>query len=136
MRKSNDRSSHEKTVLALLKEFGRCTKEYACCWRSFKILTAANRPFKRTRRRLPPQAEQELSAWLDDNRSIGYPTDDYIEDFVLYEGIEEDQVRIFWPNSGVKWLKAEFENAPKVLTFLYLLKNRWNQKCYWISINY
>ena len=104
----------KKTVLALLKNLGILLKNMLAAEEVFKILTAANEPFKRTRRRLPPQAEQELSTWLDENRSHPYPTDDYIEDFCAkYEGIEEDQVRIFLTNSRRKMTEGGVRKRTK-----------------------
>lgn len=70
---------------------------------AFKVLIAANEPFKRTRRRLPPNAETELTDWLKDNNKHPYMNDDDVEEFCeRYEGIEGDQIRIFLTNSRRK----------------------------------
>ena len=70
---------------------------------AFKVLIAANEPFKRTRRRLPPSAETELTDWLKDNNKHPYMNDDEVEEFCeRYEGIEGDQIRIFLTNSRRK----------------------------------
>lgn len=93
----------KKSILNLLTNLGTVLKNLISAEEAFKILIAANEPFKRTRRRLPPQAESELTQWLQDNRSHPYPTDNFIENFCdKFEGIEEDQVRIFLTNSRRK----------------------------------
>lgn len=70
---------------------------------TFKVLVAANEPFKRTRRRLPPRAEADLSNWLANNSKHPYMADEDIEEFCgNYEGIEMDQVRIFLTNGRRK----------------------------------
>jgi hypothetical protein len=70
---------------------------------AFKILIAANEPFKRTRRRLPPSAETELTEWLKRNAKLPYMNDEDVEEFCgRYEGIEGDQIRIFLTNARRK----------------------------------
>lgn len=70
---------------------------------TYKVLIAANEPFKKTRRRLPPRAEADLSDWLNKNSKHPYMSDEDIEDFCEnYEGIEVDQVRIFLTNARRK----------------------------------
>lgn len=70
---------------------------------AFKVLSAANEPFKKTRRRLPPSAEAELTEWLKENSKHPYMNDDDVEEFCeKYEGIEGDQIRIFLTNSRRK----------------------------------
>jgi hypothetical protein len=71
---------------------------------SFRVLSAANEPFKKTRRRLPPRAESELSDWLQAHSKHPYMTDEDIEEFCdRYDGsIESDQIRIFLTNARRK----------------------------------
>ena len=93
----------KRTAATLLINFGALLKNLLSADEAFKVLIAANEPFKRTRRRLPPQAEKELADWLVANRSHPYPTDEFIDKFCAkFEGIEEDQVRIFLTNSRRK----------------------------------
>ena len=69
----------------------------------FEVLAAANEPFKKTRRRLPPGAEAELTDWLKNNSKHPYMSDEGIEEFCeRYEGVEEDQIRIFLTNARRK----------------------------------
>ena len=103
-----------RTLLNLLTSLGGILRNLLAAEEVFKILIAANEPFKRTRRRLPPQAEQELAAWLDENRSHPYPTDEFIESFCAnFEGIEEDQVRIFLTNSRRKMTEGGVRKRSK-----------------------
>lgn len=70
---------------------------------AFKVLIAANEPFKKTRRRLPPSAETELTEWLKNNSKRPYMDDEDINKFCeRYEGIEDDQIRIFLTNARRK----------------------------------
>lgn len=93
----------KRTVANLLGILGSLLKRLFAAEETFKILVAANEQFKRTRRRLPPQAETELSSWLLQNRAHPYPTEEFIGAFCeKFEGIEEDQVRIFLTNSRRK----------------------------------
>ena len=71
---------------------------------AFKVLEAANEPFKKTRRRLPPLAENELSEWLLANSKHPYMSEAEIESFCDKYGnqIEVDQVRIFLTNARRK----------------------------------
>lgn len=71
---------------------------------AFKVLSAANEPFKKTRRRLPPLAENELSDWLSSNSKHPYMSESEIESFCdKYDNqIEVDQVRIFLTNARRK----------------------------------
>lgn len=91
------------TAVNLLGNLGNLLKKLFAAEETFKILIAANEQFKRTRRRLPPQAETDLSGWLLENRSHPYPTEEFIGQFCeKFEGIEEDQVRIFLTNARRK----------------------------------
>lgn len=70
---------------------------------AFRILVAANEPFKKTRRRLPPIAESELMKWLEENSDHPYMREEEVEKFCEnYEGVENDQVRIFLTNARRK----------------------------------
>lgn len=70
---------------------------------AFKVLIAANEPFKKTRRRLPPSAETELTEWLKNNSKRPYMDDEDIKEFCeRYDGVEDDQIRIFLTNARRK----------------------------------
>ena len=71
---------------------------------AFKILSAANEPFKRTRRRLPPQAEDELAAWLQAHEAHPYMNDELVGAFAERFGVEGEQVRVFLTNSRRKMM--------------------------------
>ena len=84
----------------LLQQLGQILINLVEAEEAFKILSSANEPFKRTRRRLPPSAEHELSKWLADNSKHPYMKEEEIEDFCEnFKGVEPDQVRIFLTNS-------------------------------------
>lgn len=70
----------------------------------FKILSMANEPFKRTRRRLPPQAEDELAAWLKANETHPYMNDEVVQAHAEKFGVEGEQVRVFLTNSRRKMM--------------------------------
>lgn len=93
----------KRTVANLLKTLGNLLGKLFAAEETFKILIAANEQFKRTRRRLPPQAESDLAEWLLQNRAHPYPTEEFIGNFCeKFDGIEEDQVRIFLTNARRK----------------------------------
>ena len=69
---------------------------------AYAALACSNEPFKKTRRRLPPQAEHELAAWLAANHKHPYMPDWKVEEAGRRFNVEEDQVRIFLTNSRRK----------------------------------
>lgn len=71
---------------------------------AFSILRIANEPFKRTRRRLPPQAEDELSGWLRAHEDHPYMSDELVRQFSEKFGVEGEQVRVFLTNSRRKMM--------------------------------
>lgn len=66
------------------------------------ICAAANEPFRRVRRRLPPQAEDDLSIWLKLNADHPYMPDELIEEYAREYGVESEQIRVFLTNSRRK----------------------------------
>ena len=90
-------------IKRILKHLTQIFQSLVIAEEAFKILATANEPFKKTRRRLPPSAEDELSNWLIKHSAHPYMTDSEISDFCnKYEGIEMDQVRIFLTNGRRK----------------------------------
>lgn len=90
-------------VKRYLQHLARLLNALVSAEETFKVLVAANEPFKRTRRRLPPRAEADLTTWLAHHSKHPYMTEEDIEEFCgNYEGIEADQVRIFLTNARRK----------------------------------
>lgn len=87
-----------------LKSFAIILQNLLTAEEAFKVLMAANEPFKKTRRRLPPNAENDLTEWLKTNAKHPYMSETDVEEFCeRYEGaIEGDQIRIFLTNARRK----------------------------------
>lgn len=69
---------------------------------TLKVLEAANESFKKTRRRLPPQAEAELANWLRNNSTSPYMSDELVDAYCDRFHVEGDQIRVFLTNSRRK----------------------------------
>jgi hypothetical protein len=96
--------SLRKGVSELLEKLYGALSAVLTAQESFKILSIANEPFKRTRRRLPPQAEDELSEWLKKNVEFPYMAEEEIREFSEKFGVEGEQVRVFLTNSRRKMM--------------------------------
>lgn len=85
---------------SLLSQLAQHLQNLLVAEEAFRILVAANEPFKKTRRRLPPVAESELINWLEANSKHPYMREEDVDKFCeRYEGVENDQVRIFLTNA-------------------------------------
>lgn len=84
----------------LLHQLGQNLQNLLTAEEAFRVLAAANEPFKRTRRRLPPIVENELTRWLTQNSKHPYMCEQEVTDFCeRFEGIQRDQVRMFLTNA-------------------------------------
>lgn len=89
-------------LLGQLKWLQGCMIEWLQAEEAFRILSVANEPYKRTRRRLPPQAESELSRWLDENTQHPYMAEWQISSICQRYSVAADQVRVFLTNARRK----------------------------------